>query len=638
MADEKKSERKRQNLEDTKETERITSIVQEDLQRRNASTSFFRNSDLLTYAQTGRAQFIGHRAKPEWKKDYQYNVFDPITRDQVMAIISKSAGLYEAQFFNTNKRLARVSEIISVVLGAFYRDSTRQMNETEKNRQIMLSALITPKAIWYEGWKHQKRKIQDIQERDEFGKITKTEPREVVYFSGPWGEVVPVEDFIPGSLRIRDMQEQPRVSWIPKMQMEEFKRRFPEKMYPAAKFVEPYGRLFEDGLSELTIRNDLKESEVEVLMFFEKWEDRLSIIANGIILTKKNNPMPYAHKDFPFVWGGFEELDPHFVYDMPLTMKLLDMQDVDNEVLNLTLDMIWRALNEIVLVGQGDEINDDTLYGGGMVAVNDAKNFQKLEFGSSFAFNAASGMMGRVRQSIESSSLDAPLRGQSGSRQITAREALIAKEAALEITSLFLQNMEAMERGKAILRVKNQLDRYRLPIDWEKRIGGQLAEEGAAVFREISARDVALARGRRGTANVVITEKPLPKEKLDMANLENDKELTQTIHISPELIREIEFDVEIIANSSVKKSKELEEEKSRADLGDAIKIPNVLNVPYFAREFVKTRGKNPDEALVGTAPGNPFEEAMKKISGLSGQNGKSADGGDMGNLGELINA
>lgn len=586
-----------QSEEVQKEKVRILELVQEDKQRRDQATSFFRNENLATYTEAGRAQFIGHREKPEWKKDYQYNVFDPVTRDKVMAIISKAGGLYEAQFFNTNKRLQNISETISTVLGAFYKDSSRRLNEEEKNKLIMLSALITPKAIWYEGWRHQMRTIREIEERDQNGEVSKAKEKKIVHYNGPYGELVPVEDFIPGSLRIRDIQEQPRLAWISRMQLSEFKRLYPETRYPEAKKVRPFGELFQNDISEFTIRNDYKEREVEVIKFFEKWEDRMSIIANGVMLTKVNAPMPFAHKDYPFVWGGFEEIDPHFIYDMPLTIKLLDMQDVNNEILNLSLDMVWRALNEVVLVGNGDGINDDVLYGGGLVAVNNPANFNKLEFGSSFGFNASQGVMNRVRQSIESSSVDAPSAGTSGVGGRTAREVLVAREAALEIASVFLRNMENMERDKAYLRVKNQLDRYRRPVEWKKIIGEDLTEQAIPMFREISVRDAKLDDGRRGRVNIRITDIPRSQSELDKENTINEKELSQTIDISPEFIREIQFETEIVANSSIKRSKSEERADARGFLSDAIAMPQVLNVDYAAKEYVKALGKNQEEAL-----------------------------------------
>jgi hypothetical protein len=594
------------------ERDRVLRIVQDDKQRRDQTTIFFRNSDLLTYTETALGQFIGHRVKPAYKKDYQYNVFDPITRDKVMAILSKSAGLYEAEFFNTNKKLAEISETISTVLSAFYRDSTRRLNEKEKNKQVMLAALISPKAIWYEGWKHQKRTIRDIEERDEAGKITKMSERKVTYYNGPWGELCQVEDIIPGSLKIRELQEQPRFTWAPKMQIETFRRVYPTAKYPEAAKVQAAGPLITGGFSDILVRNDLKENEVEVIHFFEKWEDRHTIIANGILLTVPNSPMPFAHKDYPFVWGGFEELSPFFIYDMPLSMKILDMQDMSNEVLNLTLDMVWRALNEVILTKGGDEINDDALFGGGMIPVDDPNNFSKLEFGSSFGFNAANTVLDRARRSIESSSIDAPMSGQSGARAITAREAMIAREAALEITTLFLQNMENMERGKAELRVKNQLDRYKRPIEWEQRIGEGLAGESIPIFRQLSVRNTKIDGGKKGTAYINITETPRPKNELDRENVANDKELSQTIDISPELIREIDFDVEIVANSAVKKSKAVQVGEARAFMQDAAAMPDTLDVGYAAKEYVKSLGKNPEEALVKKSenPGNPGAPAQ----------------------------
>lgn len=593
------------------EVQRIIKIVSEDKQRRDQETTFFRNENLETYTEVAIGQFIGHNAKPEWKKDYQYNVFDPITRDKVMAILSKTGGMYEAQFFNTNKKLQSISDTIATVLNALYKDSTYRLNEKEKNKLTMLAALISPKAIWYEGWKNKKRIIRDIVERDPItAKITKTSEKKVVHYNGPYGFLLQVEDVIPGSLKERDLQEQPRMTILPKMQMETFRRQYPSAQYPDAALVQPFGRLFEDGLTEFTVRNDLKENEVEVITFFEKWEDRMSIIANGILITEVNSPMPFAHKDYPLVWGGFEELSPFFIYDMPLTMKLLDMQDVTNEVLNLTLDMVWRALNEVILVKDGDGINDDVIYGGGMVSVDNPSNFQKLDFGSSFGFQSASAVMERARRSIESSSLDAPSSGQSGSRQITAREAVIAREAALEITTLFLTNMENMEREKARLRVLNQLDRYKKPVEWEEVIGDDNTKKFIPVYKELSVRNARLDAGKRGTVNVVVTETPRSKEDLDQLNVLNDKELSQTIDISPELIRQIQFDVEIVANSVVKRTRGQDVAEAKGFLADATSLPNVLSVDYAAKEYVRALGKNPEEAMAAQEEPNPMEQAL----------------------------
>ncbi len=619
------------------EKSRIIKLVYEDKQRRDQETTFFRGANLQTYTDAGIGQFIGYRSKPEWKKDYQYNLFDPITRDKVMAIISKSAGLYEAQFFNANKRLAKYSEVISTVLDAFYKDSNRLLNDKDKNKMTMLAALITPKAIWYEGWRYQKRTIREIEERDEYGEILKTSEKKIVHYNGPWGELVPVEDFIPGSMKIRDMQEQPRVSWVCKMSKEQFDRLYPKSKYPEAEKVKSYGALIEEGLTEFTIRNDLKEQEVEVLKCFEKWDDRYTVIANGVMLNKPNSPMPFSHKDYPFVWGGFEELYPWFIYDMPLTIKLMDMQDMNNEILNLTLDMVWRALNEVVLVQNGDGINDDVLYGGGMVSVNDPKNFQKLDFGSSFAFQSASQMIDRAKRSIEGSSLDAPASGQSGTRSATAREVLVAREAALEITTLFLQNMEAMEKAKAELRIKNQLDRYKRPIEWKKRIGNDLTEEAIAMFREISVKEGRLTNGKKGRVNINITEEPRPADELDKINLENDKELSQTIDISPDFIRDIMFDVEIVANSSIKRSKAQEVGEARAFLSDAATMPDVFNVRNAAEDYVKKLGKKEDEALL-EEPENPMEAMMKQTTGGEEKEVKPMEGVQSDSIESLLNA
>lgn len=599
-----------QSSETEKFKSEIFDIVVDDKERRDQPFPFFRNETLSKYTDTARQLFIGHNEKPDWKEDYQYNVFDPIPRDKIMAIISKTSGYYEAQFFNANKRLSELSETISNVLGAFYKDACYRLKDKDKNRDIMLAALTTPKAIWYEGWRFKKRKIKEITERDDMGRITKTTPKNIVYSNDPYGELIPVEDFIAGSLRIRDLQEQPRLTWVSKMQEGQFKREFSEKMYPAVSQVKTFGALIntDDSMEYTPLRGDLKENEVEVIRYFNKWDDEYYAMANGVMLTDRGNPMPFDHKNYPFVWGGFEQLDPSFIYDMPMTIKLMDMTDANNEVLNLSLDMLWRALNEVVLVGAGDEINDDVLYSGGIVDVNNPQNFQKFSFGNASTFNASEQLLKRIKESMEQSSVDSTMAGQAGSgRQVTAREVLVAREAALEIASLFLENMESMERDKATLRVQNMLDRYQKPKEWTKRIGEKLFEKAQPIFRTFSVRNANLDMGKTGVMNINITNEPRPKQQV---NQENDsiKELSQTIDISPDFIRDIEFEVEIIPNSSVKKSKQTDIADARQFMVDAAGLPQVFNIRNAAESYVKQLGKNPDDALIAESPAGAFNE------------------------------
>lgn len=572
-------------------------LIREDKMNRDQQFSFFRDTTLATYTETGRQQFIGFREKPQWKDDYQYNVFDPVTRDKVMAIVSKAGGFYEAQFFNTNKRLAGASEAISVILGAFYKDSTRRLNEKEKNKLLMITALTTPKAIWFEGWRNQIRTVKDIEERGEDGKILKVKERKIVHYNGPQGEIIPVEDFIPGSIKERDIQEQPRLTWVTRMQKPTFDRMFPVSKFPEADKVKTHGELIAEDITDFTVRQDLKEKEVEIIRYFNKWKDEFHIIANGVLLTEINSPMPFNHKDYPFVWGGFEELDHGFIYDMPLTIKIMDMQDVDNEVLNLSLDMLWRALNETILVQGGDEMNEDVLYGGGTIDVDNVNNFKKLDWGSGLAFSASNSLLDRVKQSLESASVSAESAGTAGTgRSRTAREVLVAREAAMEIATLFLTNMENMERDKALLRVKNQLDRYKNPIEWERRIGEDKTDE-IAKFREITVRDTTLTKNRKGTINVVITNKPRGEEELNQEN-RTAKETSQIIEVSPDFIRQIEFDVEIVANSSVRRSKVLESAENERFFRTALEVPQILDVRKAGEDWVKSLDKNPEEAMV----------------------------------------
>ncbi len=105
---------------------------------------------------------------------------------------------------------------------------------------------------------------------------------------------------------------------------------------------------------------NLDDSEVEVIHYYDKLNDLYLIIANGILLTPTDNPIPYKHKDFPFV-KAVDILLPHSFVGMgePKVMKCL--QDERDTLRNMRLDTTHLNIQTQYIVDDRLELDDEDL-------------------------------------------------------------------------------------------------------------------------------------------------------------------------------------------------------------------------------------------------------------------------------------
>src|SRR5690606_1867467 len=100
-----------------------------------------------------------------------------------------------------------------------------------------------------------------------------------------------------------------------------YARLYPDKF----KFVRPgVVNLFNDADDSFyqVYDNNLREEEVEEIVYFNKTLDLKIIIVNGVMLTDPDNANPRNDKQYPFAKFGYELINNRCFYYKSLAFKL----------------------------------------------------------------------------------------------------------------------------------------------------------------------------------------------------------------------------------------------------------------------------------------------------------------------------
>lgn len=568
--------------------------------------------------------------------DWGAKVFDNVTRNKVISIMAQvTAEQTKAEFFATldgDEGDRRAAELMKHL-----HDYTWYKNKDDEQQfYTVLEANVKGTAVGYEGYKLDRRTIKEIDNYNpDTGEISFHEST-IEDYNDVYGEIIPLLDFYPGNIFVRDMQKQPYVIWRTVMDWDVFQAEF--EHYDNAKNVLPASSMTmnqaageatqmtrEDRsmiMNETYVSQNLLPNQVEVLRYFDKWNDEFHITANNTLLTKTTSPLPWDHKNYPFWKTVYEPFETAFFYGKSLPDKLKYDQDVLNSLYEMMLDQSYLSINPPILTQGVEGIRDEFLYPGRRIQVEDVT--QTREMNISAPGNAHFQMIQMVKTNIDKSSYDNALSGLSGTR-ITAFQVGIAKEQAQKILAVFLRTLEWGVRDKMDLRIKNILQFYRLPMKIAK-----IAGEDKVQYRQIILQNSILADGTKGKQVVNIVNGPgdLPTQQ----SL-NDKELghlnrgenVALSYVTTEMLKSIDLTFRIIPNSSLQMSEALKraleldyQQKANLLYGD------LLNRDEAFREFNEAFDKDPmkmtNQGQSMMQPGQPGQPGQAPPSAPPGAN------------------
>ncbi len=333
------------------------------------------------------------------------------------------------------------------------------------------------------GEEYYRQDIQDEKAVEEFDmdkfQPVKWESKEVIKFEDVYFESLPIWCFYwdPMADSLTNARDCAKVLLYTHS---EFERRF--RKYPNSKVVTPQGgSVFRTENYHPVGNHD--DNEVEVIYYYDKRADLFLIQANGVLLTDPDNPIPYKHKDFPFV-RAVDILIPHRFPGLgePKVMKAL--QEERNSIRNMRLDTSHLNIQTQYIVDDRLEMDDEDLVARphGIIRgpIDAIKPVDKIPVFAE-AYKEEEYLNDDI---IKTTGIDIRMQG-LGDTNSTATEVALVKESSLKRIRLKLRLLEKMTLNRiGRLRLANVQQFYSIP-KVKRILGGDGQIEEVDSFRDI---------------------------------------------------------------------------------------------------------------------------------------------------------
>ena len=166
---------------------------------------------------------------------------------------------------------------------------------------------------------------------------------------------------------------------------------------------------------------------VELLHYYNKAEDRYIVVANDVVI--KDMPLPYRHKQLPFVKIDAYEVEHQF-YGQGIPDKLFNIQSEEEILKNLVYDRLHITANPIVKVKKSIYGEFSKAYQkaepGLMVPVNQQDDVMPMEY-QSMNFDMFRGLEGLDRDAVLATQID-PIQMGVNQKYVSATTSMLTKE------------------------------------------------------------------------------------------------------------------------------------------------------------------------------------------------------------------
>jgi hypothetical protein len=608
----------------------------------------FNDRSFETYVNDSMDRWNGYmEPRTDPAADWGAKVFDPMTRNKTVGIIAQvTAERTKAEFFAQNtedlndKQAARICKNFDDHAAYKNRDIVQQF-------MIALEASTKGTCVDYESYRMDKRTIKEITDYDPTTGEVKYDEKEVTDWNDVYSDIIPLFDIYFGNVYERDVQKQPYIVWRSVLNRSDLEKEFGS--FRNFDKIQGGGDTTSDDMYKNWISDDIDDEEYEVIRYFDRWEDEMDIVVNGVLITPLISPFPWNHKKYPFAITVFERFDSSFIYGKSLPDKLKADQDTINVLWRMMLDQQYLSINKPIFTTSQDALKDTFIFPGRKVFVDSLDSAR--EFNISPPDASSFNMIKLIKDSMDRTSIDDATQGVSGSNS-TAFEVSVAKESAAKLLALFLFSLEDGMWQKINLRLKNQFQFYQMA-----EVKSLLSENEYNFYNElrrIVIPKTTLADGTTGTQviSVVPDQASFPSQKvLDIREnkLAEQGQNTAFTYVTVDWLNNLDVLVHIIPNSSIKMSEALTralEVDFQTNVGKM--YSDIANREEMFKEFAEVYGKDPQKLMNGqqaqpvNPDGSPIEpggvqpnDRQAPVAGMAGGQGMQQGGA---NANSMLNA
>lgn len=601
---------------------------------RNRNFQYFDGLNLIEYIEDSVRRFTTNVDERDDIEDWQARVHDPFTRNKVLAILGKVVQVLPmAQFKGRGDEDNRKADILNNLYE--YAEDVDDYEELMMN--MLLESIVKGTAIGYEGLENKERKIKNVKKDGDELTYSEVTERTAHLF----GAIVPLEDFYPQHVGIRNIKSMDYCFWRTVVTESKFKSTWGG--YAQSKFVKPhrvYGEKEQKPFYADFISGTVGEGMVEIIRYYNKCSDEYVVLANGVWLNPvyaksgaEISPLPFNHKELPFWDMKFDFFGADFFYGKSLPDRLKSLQDVLNVLTNMLLDQSFLTIFPPLLTNGFDAIEDDYLRPGRRTPIDTQglpinQAFMKLDLGTPSGWHQY--ILEYTKKIMEQSSLDQVSSGQAGvGGRTTAQEIRVAAEGVTSILGLFGRFVNYGIKRKSLLKAGNIMQFWtdaNSPMIQRILGDGSIAKVKGA-FNTFKIGNTVLTSGKRGQKIIEMYKdgKDRPsKSKLSSRAVLHEAETGKKIEIiaiDPAYIRDFLPDVTVVSNPKKEATRDIEKamqlEKVRIYLSF---FPELVDKTELAAQTAEKLGDDPEKIFKeGTfnplpAEGNPEMAKMMSTS------------------------
>jgi hypothetical protein len=416
----------------------------------------------------------------------------------------------------------------------------KSKDRVEKFWQTLYSMMNGTVCI-YLGYDGKKTKRRYLKAYDPATGTYDIDEKEIALWDDAFTEIVPLEDMYLSKIWERNIQKQGKTIRKQEMTVDDFKMEFPKEVFPDAEFVVPGDRIAEDSLffQLLSGSGITSTNKIQLLKEFDTYTDKYKIIANGVWVnrlgTDKAAPIPFNHKNQPYIWSQNEPIDEKFAYGLSLPQKLKGSSKLLNTSFTMQAERELRAIDPPVL--SSDFEAPQLIYGQHrVIPVNDVEAYKEMPM--SEASNSFLSMQGTL-QGLMTSFAQGGVANMSPSRQpVSAREILSLDQMKQQALSNSLVMYFDLVYQELMLLLKTQMQFYQ---------AGKYDDN--KILRSFTVPNFPLSQGGIGNLEIRIVKDPKDGLELYFEAVHksvSEGKTTEIIEVPVELLNDLTFFIEDI--------------------------------------------------------------------------------------------
>lgn len=373
------------------------------------------------------------------------------------------------------------------------------------------------------------------------------------------------------------------------------------------KFVKPgYGR--EANLPNVRYLDEwrlgsVKEHEVEIIEYQDKWNDEYQIIINGVMMLPVGYPMPWKSKEYNIAYRVLYPISHAFVYGHGLCHIMRSNSDVHDFIMRYMVDKAFQDLLPPVATKAARALSSSIFIPGRVTHGLDPAEIKAI-FPTGMP-SSATQMLEYFENSLDQDSIAPVVAGQDSPGSATAYEINTQMKQAMKALGPIVFAFTWLIRDLDMMRLQNILENLARPKS--KDIDPN-TKQLLNVYEKIMLEDANFSDGERATHMIeFVGQDSMPKTKEEsrtasFAALKKEVQMKKNgqsvrySYISGDSIRDVPFRF----RNSVKSSPRKNSDVKKLMFGDFMQNATMyfapaLNYEYLQAEFARVWDKDPEK-------------------------------------------